>query len=225
MTHTMKNLLQGLSVATLFAMGACAGPQPAGSAPNFEDGDLNHPISVEPSYKSLKLNFAPSGLSTTDAAQLRAFVRDYSAHGNGSIAVNAPVNADQHGAGQWFADQINALGVSRDHILVTSHDAPANNMQAEINFVAYQARLAACGDWSENLSVTFENSTARNFGCAVQQNIAAMVADPRDLMAPRPMDAMDANRRATVLDHYEKGDTTQASKTDEQKAPGSTVGQ
>jgi pilus assembly protein CpaD len=61
----------------------------------------------------------------------------------------------------------------------------------------------------------------------VQQNIAAMVADPRDLMAPRPMAPMDANRRATVLEHYEKGEVTQATKKTsdqsvEQTAPGAS---
>src|SRR5437868_12798163 len=165
MTHVIKKMLNGFAVATLLAAGGCASPQ-TGPMANYEDGSLNHPITVEPSYKSLKVNFSPVGLSSADANLLRVFVQDYSAHGNGSIAVNAPVNADSHSAGDWFADQINALGVSRDHILVTTHDAVANNMQAEINFVSYRAHTAACGDWSENLAATFDNSTARNFGCA-----------------------------------------------------------
>jgi pilus assembly protein CpaD len=52
-----------------------------------------------------------------------------------------------------------------------------------------------------------------NFGCATQHNLAAMVADPRDLVAPRRVDAADAQRRMTVLDKYRKGQTTPAEKT------------
>ena len=39
-----------------------------------------------------------------------------------------------------------------------------------------------------------------------------MVADPRDLMGPRPMDDGDAARRATVIGNYEQGEITQADK-------------
>lgn len=228
MTDTFKIFLRGLSLAAVLLAGSCAGPEhnPGGT---FEDGDVNHPITVEPSYKSLKLSYSPGGLSSTDAALLQAFVRDYNEHGNGSIAVSAPANEDSRGAVTWFADQINALGVSRDHILVATHGAPASDMRVEINYVAYQAHTAECGDWSEDLAYTLDNTTPKNFGCSVQHNIAAMVSDPRDLMSPRPMDGSDANRRAAVVGHYEKGEATQSAKhtTDasvEQSAPGSDVG-
>jgi pilus assembly protein CpaD len=226
MTDTMKNFLRGLSLAAVLVASSCAGPEhnPGGT---FEDGVVNHPITVEPSYKSLKLSYSPAGLSNTDAALLRAFVQDYSEHGNGSIAVSAPANVDSQGAITWFADQINALGVSRDHILVATHDAPASDARVEINYVAYQAHTDECGDWSEDLAFTLDNATPKNFGCSVQHNIAAMVADPRDLMAPRAMDGSDASRRATVVGHYEKGEITQATKhtgdtSNEQSAPGAS---
>lgn len=48
----------------------------------------------------------------------------------------------------------------------------------DLTYIAYTARTQACGDWSENESFTLDNSTPKRFGCSVQQNIAAMVADP-----------------------------------------------
>jgi pilus assembly protein CpaD len=64
----------------------------------------------------------------------------------------------------------------------------------------------------------------------VQHNIAAMVADPRDLLGPGGMGPVDTARRAAVMDHYEKGEITQADKrtndkATEQSAGASTVGQ
>ena len=78
--------------------------------------------------------------------------------------------------------------------------------------------------------ITADNQTPKNFGCSVQHNIAAMVADPRDLLGPRAMDVADAVRRGMVMDHYEKGEITQADKhtvdkSTEQSAGASTVGQ
>ena len=49
----------------------------------------------------------------------------------------------------------------------------------------YTASTETCGDWSENEAFTADNLTPKNFGCSVQHNIAAMVADPRDLLGPR----------------------------------------
>ena len=53
-----------------------------------------------------------------------------------------------------------------------------------------------------------DNLTPKNFGCSVQHNIAAMVADPRDLLGPRRLDPADANRAGTVIDAYEQGKIT-----------------
>jgi pilus assembly protein CpaD len=43
-----------------------------------------------------------------------------------------------------------------------------------------------------------------------------MVADPRDLVAPRGMDAGDATRRETVVGTYEKAQSTAAQKGPDQ---------
>ena len=93
------------------------------------------------------------------------------------------------------------------------------------------ARAEACGrDWSDNLAYTLDNRTPSNFGCSIQHNIAAMVADPRDLLGPGAMGPVDTARRATVMEHYQKGEVTQADKrtadkATEQSAEASTVGQ
>ena len=55
---------------------------------------------------------------------------------------------------------------------------------------------------------TSENKNYFNFGCASQQNLAAQIADPRDLLSPRGVDSIDAGRRTTVLDNYRRGEPT-----------------
>jgi len=122
-----------------------------------------------------------------------------------------------------------ATGISRDKILVSTRDAANGDTRVDVSYIAYTAHTAACGDWSENESFTMDNTTPKRFGCSVQQNIAAMVADPRDLLGPGAMGPIDTARRATVMDHYEKGEVTQATKRTsdlpvEQSAGASDVG-
>ena len=55
-----------------------------------EDGASNHPITVEPSYREMKVQFAggEQGVSADDAVKFDAFLADYRAHGNGSLGID-----------------------------------------------------------------------------------------------------------------------------------------
>jgi pilus assembly protein CpaD len=231
MIHATKNLLRATALVATVLGAACSAPV-NGPEVGFADGARNHPILVEPSYQSIKLFYSPAdrGLTPVDAARLENFVDDYRAHGNGSIAISAPAGVNASLPLNYLTQRINEMGVSRDKIMVSSHDTPTGDLRIEINFVSYLARTDECGDWSEDVSKVFNNSTAANFGCSVQQNIAAMVADPRDLMGPREMDMGNAARRATVIGKYQQGLVTQAEKRssempNEQSGYSSTVGQ
>src|SRR5580700_6066120 len=58
----------------------------------WEDGEVNHPITAEPVYRSMQLPNSET-LSATDAADLTAFVDDYITRGNGAISVSVPTSA------------------------------------------------------------------------------------------------------------------------------------
>lgn len=45
-----------------------------------------------------------------------------------------------------------------------------------------QAYVPGCPDWSDRSDSTLRNTTSRNFGCAINSNLAAMVADPDHLI-------------------------------------------
>ncbi|MBV9548400.1 MAG: CpaD family pilus assembly protein [Alphaproteobacteria bacterium] len=200
------------AAAALLLLSSCATTPDKHPEMMMADGAANHPITVEPSYRALKLGWSPAGLTQPEQVQFDAFVSDYLAHGNGSIAVSVPATMGGQNAALWFAGRINDMGVGRDKILIASHDTAGDDMRVEVNYVSYQAHTDACGDWSDDLAFTLMNTTPKNFGCSVQQNIAAMVADPRDLLGPRPLGESDAARRATVLSNYEQGKVTSAEK-------------
>ena len=83
-----------------------------------------------------------------------------------------------------------------------------------VNLVSYRARTYACGQTWENLAATRNNTAYQNFGCAVSSNLAAQIADPRDLQTPRAATPIDMTRRSVVLDKYRKGEVTSSAKDD-----------
>ena len=57
----------------------------------------------------------------------------------------------------------------------------------QLTYIRSVAVTKECGDWSSDMADTSSNEPYSNFGCATQNNIAAMVVNPNDLVVPRPM--------------------------------------
>jgi pilus assembly protein CpaD len=217
MMPNSKDLLRVVSLFAVLAAGSCAAPMNDNTG-LVDDPMVNHPIHVEPSYHSIKLPFsAPdAGLMPDDAQHFDAFVVGFLQHGNGAISISAPAGPDASSAIAYFGERLAQAGVPRDRILVGTRDRAGNDGRVELGYVGYEASTEACGDWSSNLSFTASNRVSANFGCAQQNNLAAEIADPRDLIAPRTIGPGDASRRATVYDNYRQGKPTGATTTADQ---------
>jgi len=204
-----RDILRIGSLAAVLLAGSCASPDGLVSEPM-----VNHPITVEPAYQSVKFPFSVSnaGLLPEDAARFNAFVSSYLDRGNGAISVSVPEGSYAAATISYFGERLADMGVARDRVLVGTHEVVNGDTRVELGYVGYAAHTDRCGDWSVNLTDTGENTPMPNFGCAVQQNVAAMVADPRDLIEPRTMGTSDASRRTTVVGKYEQGNITQADK-------------
>lgn len=217
----LEHLFRALAVGSVVVAGSCSATNDGNTI--SLDGARNHPITVEPSYRDLKVGYGADGMNPQDAAKFDAFVSDYRVHGNGSLAISVPSGSGSRAAITFFGERAALSGISRDKILVTTREAGNADPRVDVSYIAYTARTAPCGDWSENEAFTMENHTSANFGCAIQHNIAAMVADPRDLLGPGATGPVSTNRRAAVMEHYEKGEITGATKGPEQSAEVSNV--
>jgi hypothetical protein len=85
------------------------------------------------------------------------------------------------------------------------------------------AHAKECGSWPEDMTETAQNTAYENFGCSQQNNIAAMVADPRDLVRPRRSAPSDAMRRSKVFDNYREGTEISSAEETKQKVKISDV--
>lgn len=54
--------------------------------------------------------------------------------------------------------------------------------QARVVITRSVASVPGCPDWSAKSDMNYNNATSPNFGCATNSNLAAMVADPQDLL-------------------------------------------
>jgi pilus assembly protein CpaD len=224
MTPSLKDLFKAAALLAVLAAGSCANPVSSYDPNLTDDPTANHPISVTPNFHTLRLPFsAPqAGLMPDDAQRFEDFVAAYIQHGNGAISISAPSGRDSQFAISYFAERLASAGVPRGRILVGT--AQSGDGKVELGYIGYDASVAPCGSFPTNLGYTAENRTSANVGCAVQHNIAAQVADPRDLVAPQPMGPGDAPRRATVYDNYKQGKPTAQTLTQDQSGAISDVG-
>ena len=215
---TLKRLTPAL--VALCLLPACStvfnGPN---EARTYEE---EHPLAVEQQTVTLTVpvDATLSELSQIDKARLRAFVQTYFTRGHGPITITAPSGGQYDIYGQSLAadlrQEMNNLGVDWKVIKgATYREAGfSENSEVIVSFTNYVATASECGDWSEEIERRFRNIPAKNFGCFAQQNLAAMIADPRDLVTPTALADSDASRSANVYEKYVQGEPTSSQSDD-----------
>lgn len=114
-------------------------------------------------------------------------------------------------------------GVPDSMIVQSTYQASADS-PVVVSYIRTWAVTQECGNWDEDLAVTFSNSGYANFGCAVQNNVAAMVANPNDFVMPRTETPSDPMRRSTVMNKYREGVPTNTQPPQQQQISIATVG-
>ena len=152
-----------------------------------------HPIGVDQQTETLLVAVEPgaNGLNRGQLASLDAFVSLYRTRGYGPLTVTTPQGGGEaRAAGQTAADVRRALfaaGIPYEDMRGASVRS-AQTDAVVVSFATYVASAPACGTSRGELVSRLKNRPHPNFGCANQANLAAMVADPRDLHEPTPAD-------------------------------------
>lgn len=186
-----------------------------GSVP--DDYRRTHPIAIDESIETMDI---PVGLNTarlTGGARsnVNGFAQKFVDSGSALIAIVTPSGSPNESAAAAIAYQVQdvlvASGVSPKAIDFRSYRAASgeNSAPVRLAYAGITAKTAPCGPWPDQVARSSENRHYNSYGCATQTNLAAMVANPLDLMYPRGMTPPDAARRAKVLDNYQNGDPTQ----------------
>ncbi len=169
--------------------------------------DKEHRVDIPVSVSDRRLT---SGMRDT----VRGFVQDYRAHATGTVEIMTPRESANSAAASALRRQIRqelvASGIPSARIADNYYPAggPGDAAPIRLRFMATAAVTNACGQWPADLADNaFDNQNYYNFGCATQNNLAAQVANPTDLIAPRAMTPIDADQRSKVIDAYRSGST------------------
>lgn len=186
------------------------------SAVPTDDYRVNHPITIEERLATLDIpvgmetSYLPRGMDGNIAGFARAFLQS----GSDVIAIVLPDgSANAYTAGS-IAIQIEQVmlnaGVPLASIQYRSYPAQPSETSAPIRlaYARISASVERCNAWPDQLSRNFQNQHYANYGCATQNNLAAMVANPLDLLYPRVIAPPNAARRDAVLEAYQNGEAT-----------------
>ena len=64
------------------------------------------------------------------------------------------------------------------------------------------ASVPSCPDWSTTSDRNFNSQNHSNYGCSTNSNLAAMIADPEDLVRGRENKALDKNTGKNAVNAY-----------------------
>ncbi len=204
----MRALL--LAIAAASTLAAC-------TSTGDSSGPLLTPLSryslrVEPGLDRIALAVHDDGLSANQQAAINDLVSRYMATGVGAVRIEAPAGEDPAALRQTWAvrSALQSAGLPADRIVVASYAAPDPRAPVLTGFETVRAVIPNCAAEPRSTDNRFSNEASLGLGCAINANIAAQIADPRDIVGHRPTSPADSGRAAVVFDNYRKGEVTSA---------------
>lgn len=206
----MRRAVIRSSLAVLAMLAAGCASQPGGPAPVTSLS--RYSLEVEPGLDRVALAVHETGLSANQRAALAALATRFQTSNAEVVRIEAPSGDDPVAAqAAWSVrDALTGLGVPSGRVLVMAYDAPDPRAPVLAGFETLQARVPNCAAAVGSLTGSFSNQTPVGFGCAVTANMAAQIANPNDIVAPRAMTPTDSARRTRVYDRYRLGELTAA---------------
>ncbi len=221
MTRFPTQMLALALAATIPA--ACQGAAGPGEPVRLNGTPLDiHEIGVRGASEVLEVYPDPEypTLKRADIRRLERFVAAYRDRGHGPLQMVMPEN----GANPQLAVEAVKVarelawekGVAWEAIAGSVYDAHGRNAPIVMTFEVYEAVAPDCQSIAAyDLGNISSNNELGNFGCSVRFNLAAMIADPGDLLANRELDPRDPRRVSVIMEAYRQGENTSAAAGEE----------
>ncbi|MEX2692415.1 CpaD family pilus assembly protein [Rhizobium mongolense] len=207
---TMRWAMLGAAVLAGAMLSGCAAPRDnltTGGIP--DDYRQRHPIVVAEAEQTVDIPVASTDRRLTIAQRdmIRGFAANYTSRASGPVYVMTPQGSPNSGVASQLRNQVRAelskRGIPSSKIVNASYSAtPGDAAPIRLSFVGMTAMTTQCGQWPKDIGGGFDNQNYYNFGCATQNNLAAQIANPEDLIAPRGMTPIDAARRNDAITEY-----------------------
>lgn len=150
-----------------------------GGMPNNRSLESVHQAVVERTNYTLDLTTGPGGLSIPEQRRLAGWFEALDLRYGDRIAIDDPLASG--------ATRAAVEAVVSSHGLLVGSETPVtpglvNAGTARVIVTRSSANVPGCPDWSAKSDGNLANATSTNYGCAVNSNLAAMVADPEHLI-------------------------------------------
>jgi pilus assembly protein CpaD len=210
----------------LTALSACSSMAPTNVPESYLQGTVldRNAISVEKKTEFLEVAIHPeaSEISLADKAAISRFVAAYRDHGHGALIMSLPESSANPQLAVAAVAEARAIayenGVQYEEIEGTHHGE--GSLVSEPMILAFQSFEAIAPDCPSLATIDFADISSNNerstLGCAVRSNLAAMIADPADLLGTRPLDKADPLRQSVILEKFRQGESTASTRTNQE---------
>ena len=205
-----RSAIPALAIALAASLAGCANRDSitVGSVP--DDYRTTHPIVIAEKNQKIDLPVGAGDRGMTGAQRdtLLGFLDGYDKGAAPSLTIAIPRGSANEVAalvaGRDFARVAMAAGIKRNRIVMTSYQSavPEASAPVRVAFVAVRAQTDKCGRWPDDMLETSQNKHYADFGCSYQNNLAAQMVNPNDLLGPRKQSDIDAENRGAVIDLY-----------------------
>jgi pilus assembly protein CpaD len=219
--HARRSAVAKLALRAAFAVGCaaflcgCHTDQQITGAPTVPtDYRLRHPITITEKDRTFQLFIGANRgtLTPVQRAELLAFAQSWRDEATGGVIIDLPVGSANTRSAADALPEIESIvaasGVPQQSIAVRNYRVSARNFATvRVSYPRIAAQAGPCGLWPEDIGPSlnrdhFENQPPWNMGCAAQHNLAAMVADPADLVQPRAETPIYTSRRTYIVEQY-----------------------
>ena len=172
-TRMTKPAAAALALTLGLTLAGCAG-QPSNRSLN----STKQPV-VQRTNMTLDLNAGLGGLPIPEQKRLNDWFSALSLGYGDRVAIDDPMNSK--------ATRENVAEIAARYGILVSDGAPVTEgvlQPGTVRIVVTRsdASVPGCPDWEGRANYNYNNATNSGFGCAVNGNLAAMVADPEDLI-------------------------------------------
>lgn len=117
------------------------------------------------------------------------------------VAIDDP----DHDAGPSARSAVEALAAQKGLLIsetapITEGHIPSGTMRVVVS--RSTAAVPGCPDWSHRSHTDFQARTSENYGCGVNSTMAAMIADPEDLVRGQTRDGEDQAEASKAIRAY-----------------------
>ena len=201
--------LAAAAVAALLAGCANRDSVTVGSIP--DDYRTNHPIVIAEKEEKIDLVVGTSdrGATRPQKAALEGFLAGYDRTAAPVLRIMTPQGASNDVAAAEAAHDFARIarkdGVPDNRIMIVPYQAGSAEVPApvRVSFTAVRAQTNKCGRWPDDILKNADNKHYANYGCSMQNNVAAQLANPEDLLGPRKQTPIDAANRTAAIDNYQ----------------------